>query len=342
MGKWRYNEYVGTPLGALFNTSDEEKIIKFLQKYVQEKGTTPSVRRLCREASISPSKFYALFGSLESLCERAGVKLDQGTIARISISEKATRKHVRKAERKHAQHGVKKLDVCRAISEAQTRAPPVEGADDEPAQTSTFEKIEWAREEGEAAQDRVKEHVQQFIEELKTLVLGTTDQVSVEVNTAILEALNEVIPVVLFYKYDIMADIPDLLAAKDVLRQVKKERKKLRKEQIQLDGERNEIQQARELLKRDSDRAALLSHVEKLEWQIKVNTKRYDEVYGAFKKLRTLFWELMPVIRRFPPCQKVFVENMMQNHGDVLKWLTSGGMHLNFETEGTPKLGHQT
>jgi len=328
MGKWRYNEYVGTPLGALFTTSDEEKIIKFLQKHVQEKGTTPSVRRLCREANISPSKFYVLFGSLESLCERAGVKLDQGTISRISISAKATRKHVRKAERKR--------------SKVQTRAPSVEGADDEPVQTSSLEKIEWAREEGEAAHDSIVENAQRFAEELKTLVLGTTDEVSVEVNTAVLEALNEVVPVILFYKYDIMADIPDLLAAKDVLRQARKEREKLRKEQIQLDGERLEIQHARELLKRDSDKKSLLERVEKLEWRMKVDIKRFTETYDGFKQFRTLFRELMPVIRRFPPCQKAFVQNMMENHNDVLKWLTSGGMRLSFEAEGAYKPYCQT
>jgi len=328
MNKWRYHKYVGTPLGALFTTSDEEKIIKFLQKHVQEKGTTPSVRRLCREANISPSKFYALFGSLESLCEKACVKLDQGTISRISISAKATRKHVRKAERKR--------------SRVQTPAPSVEGADDKPAQTSAFEKIEWAREEGEAAHEGIVENAKRFAEELKTLVLGTTDEVSVEVNTAVMEALNEVLPVILMYKYDIMADISDLLVAKDVLRQARKAREKLRKEQIQLDGERLEIRHARELLRRDSDKKSLLEYLEKLEWQMKVNTKRFNETYDSFKRFRTLFRELMPVIRKFPPCQQVFVQNMMENHDDVLNWLTSGGMRLSFETEDKPKLGYRT
>lgn len=330
MNKWRYHKYVGTPLGALFTTSDEEKIIKFLQKHVQEKGTTPSVRRLCREANISPSKFYALFGSLESLCEKAGVKLDQGTISRISISAKATRKHVRKAERKR--------------SRVQTPAPSVEGVDDKPAQTSAFEKIEWAREEGEAAHEGIVENAKRFAEELKTLVLGTTDQVSVEVNTAILEALNEVVPVVLFYKYDIMADIPDLLAAKDVLRQARKAREKLRKEKTQMDGERVEIQRARELLKRDSDKAALLEHIRKLEWQVKVNIDHFNEAYEVLKRGRVVFRELWSVASKCPNCPSTFVRNMMVSHGDILKWLTSGKYHmrLSFEAEGTPRPGRQT
>jgi AcrR family transcriptional regulator len=329
MNKWRYHKYVGTPLGALFTTSDEEKIIKFLQKHVQEKGTTPSVRRLCREANISPSKFYVLFGSLESLCEKAGVKLDQGTISRISISAKATRKHVRKAERKR--------------SRVQTPAPSVEGADDKPAQTSAFEKIEWAREEGEAAHEGIVENAKRFAEELKTLVLGTTDQVSVEVNTAILEALNEVVPVVLFYKYDIMADIPDLLAAKDVLRQARKEREKLHKEKTQLDSERLEIQHARELLKRDSDKKSLLEYLERLEWRRKVDTKRFNETYDALKRFRVTFRELWKIASKCPNCPKTFMQNMMASHGDILEWLTSGKYtRLSFETEGTPKLGHQT
>jgi len=325
---WRYADYDVNAVRSVYIMGEDDKIIEYIKAYVKREGTAPSVRKFCRDQNTTAPAFYRRHGSMVKLLERAGLPIDERTKARLLISKKATRIRVRKAERKR--------------SRVQTRAPSVEGADGEPAQTSTFEKIEWAREEGETAQDRVKEHVQQFIEELKTLVLGTTDQVSVEVNTAILEALNEVVPVVLFYKYDIMADIPDLLAAKDVLRQARKEREKLRKEQIQLDGERLEIQHARELLKRDSDKKSLLEHVEKLEWRMKVDIKRFTETYDGFKQFRTLFRELMPVIRRFPPCQKAFVQNMMENHNDVLKWLTSGGMRLSFEAEGAYKPYCQT
>ena len=265
---------------------------------------------------------------MESICEKADIKIDKRMKNRLKISRKATRKRSKKSVRKHVQN--------------EQTPPVVKSVNDEPAQMSAFEKIEEAREDAEAAHDTIVENAQRFAEELKTLVLGTTDEVSVEVNTAILEALNEVIPVILFYKYDIMADIPDLLVAKDVLKQVKKERKKLRKEQIQLDGERLEIQRGWEELKRSSDKASLLEHVEKLEWEKKVSINRFNETYDAFKQFRTLFRELMPVIRRFPDCQKVFVQNMMENHNDVLKWLTSGGMRLSFETEDKPKLPSRT
>jgi len=265
---------------------------------------------------------------MESICEKADIKIDKRMKNRLKISRKATRKRSKKSVRKHVQN--------------EQTPPVVESVNDEPAQMSAFEKIEEAREDAEAAHDTIVENAKRFAEELKTLVLGTTDQVSVEANTAILEALGEVVPVVLFYKYGIMADIPDLLTAKDVLRQVKKERKKLHKERTQLDSERQEIQGARELLKRDSDKAALIEHVEKLEWRLKVNDKRFDETYNAFKQFRTLFRELMPTIRKFPDCQKTFMQNMMENHNDVLNWLTSGGMRLSFETEDKPKIPSRT
>jgi hypothetical protein len=265
---------------------------------------------------------------MESICEKADIKIDKRMKNRLKISRKATRKRSKKSVRKHVQN--------------EQTPPVVKSVNDEPAQTSAFEKIEEAREDAEAADDTIVENAQRFAEELKTLVLGTTDEVSVEVNTAVMEALNEVIPVILLYKYDIMADIPDLLVAKDVLKQVKKERKKLRKQQTQLNSERLEIQRARELLKRDSDKAALLERVERLEWEKKVSVNRFNETYDAFKQFRTLFREIMPVIRKFPDCQEVFMQNMMKSHDDVLKWLTSGGMRLSFETEGTPRLGRRT
>jgi len=330
MDKWRYNEYVVNVVRGVYIMGEDDKIIEYIKAYVKREGTAPSVRKFCRDQNTTAPAFYRRYGSMVKLLERAGLPIDERTKARLLISKKATRIRVRKAERKR--------------SRAQTRAPSVEGADDEPAQTSTFEKTEWAREEGETAQDRVKEHVQQFIEELKTLVFGTTDEVSVQANTAILEALNEVMPVVLFYKYDIMADIPDLLAAKDVLRQVKKERKKLHKERTQLDSERQEIQGARELLKRDNDKTALLEHVQKLEWQVKVKTDHFNEAYEVLKRGRVAFRELWSVASKCPNCPSTFVRNMMVSHGDILEWLISGKYHmrLSFEDEGTSKLGRQT
>ena len=311
-------------------TSEEDKIISFVREFYRQNGEVPSARRICREVNWSPPKLYDRFGSMESICEKADIKIDKRMKNRLKISRKATRKRSKKSVRKHVQN--------------EQTPPVVKSVNDEPAQMSAFEKIEQAREDAEAAHDTIVENAQRFAEELKTLVLGTTDQVSVEVNTAVLEALGEVVPVVLFYKYGIMADIPDLLSAKDVLKKVKKEQKKLRKEQIQLDGERLEIQRGWEELKRSSDKAALLEHVQKLEWQVKVKTDHFNEAYEVLKRGRVVFRELWSVASKCPNCPSTFVRNMMASHGDILEWLTSGKYHmrLSFESEGTPNLGHQT
>ena len=222
----------------------------------------------------------------------------------------------------------------------QTRAPPVETVNVQPVHTPAFEGL---MQKGED-EDSIKEHAKVFAEELKTMVIGENPdhQVPLEAYNALIEALVEVLPVILYCKYDVWAELPDLLVAQDVLKKARKERKKLRKEQIQLDGERLEIQEARELLKRDNNKAALIEHIEKLEWKIKVDAKRFNEAYEAFQRFRTLFRELMPVIRKFPDCHQLFVQNMMENHNDVLNWLTSGGMRLSFESEGTPKPASRT
>jgi len=305
---------------------EEAKIFEYLEAYIKREDTAPSVRKFCRDQNMTPPTFYRLYGSMGKLLEKAGLPIDERTKARLLISKKATRIRVRKAERKH--------------SRVQTTAPIVETVNVEPVHTPAFEEL---MQKGED-EDSIREHAKVFAEELKTLVIGEDPdhQVPLEAYNALIDSLIEVLPVILYCKYDVWAELPDLLSAQDVLRKVRKEQKKLCKEQIQLDGERLEIQQARELLKRDNDKAALIEHVEKLEWRLKVNDKRFDETYNAFKQFRTLFRELMPVIRKFPPCQKVFVQNMMENHNDVLNWLTSGGMRLSFESEGTPKPASRT
>lgn len=293
-----------------------EKALDFVRRFHQETGQVPSVRRICRAADLSPPRFYRLFGSLESLVERSGLKLDRETKARIKSTRKATRKRSKKSMRKHVQK--------------EQASSIVESGDVDQPHVRAFERIRENITDVEEAQDSIRENAGRFAEELKTLVItGHPD-----VNGPILEALGEVLPHILWFNYDVEATIPDLLAANDTLKQIKKQRKKLRKERSQLDGERLELERARELLKRDSDKKSLLEHIEKLEWQRKVNIKRFNETYDAFKRFRTLFRELMQVMRKFPGCQKVFVQNMMESHGDVLKWLTSRKMRLSFETEG--------
>lgn len=314
-----------TPLGDVYIMGEDKKIFEYLKAYVKREGTAPSIRKFCRDQNMTAPAFYRRYGSVGKLLEKAGLPIDERTKARLLISKKATRKRVLKAERRR--------------SRVQTPAPPVESTNDESAQMPTFEKMEQDREDKKAAHDSIVKNAQRFAEELKTLVLDS----NVEVCTAILEALNEILPHVLFYKYDVAADIPDLLSAKDILRQVRKERKKLRKQQNQLDDERQEIQRGRELLKRDSNKASLLEHVEKLEWQMKVNTKRFNEAYEALKRFRVLFRTLWSIASKCPNCPKTFMQKMMNSHGDVLEWLLSKKWtRLSFEAEGTARLRSQT
>jgi len=310
--------------------SEEDKIISFVREFYRQNGEVPSARRICREVNWSPPKLYDRFGSMESICEKADIKIDKRMKNRLKISRKATRKRSKKSVRKHVQN--------------EQTPPVVKSVNDEPAQMSAFEKIKKAREDAEAAHDTIVENAQRFAEELKTLVLGTTDEVSVEANTAILEALGEVVPVVLFYKYDIAASVPDLLAANDVLHQVQEERKKLNDEEKKNVAERADIAKEWERLKRDSDKASLLERVEKLEWQVKVNADHFHETYEVLKRARVLFRELWSVASKCPNCPSTFVQNMTVSHRDILDWVTSGKYHmkLSFETEGAPKLGYRT
>ena len=302
-----------------------EKALDFVRRFHQETGQVPSVRRICRAADLSPPRFYRLFGSLESLVERSGLKLDRETMARIKSTRKATRKRVKKSKRKYTQK--------------EQPPPAVESGDVEQPHVRAFEEIRENVQDEEEAKDMITEKAQCFAEELKTLALTGHPHV----NGPILEALAEVLPLILWYNYDVEATIPDLLVANHTLKQVKKQRKKLRKQQTQLDGERLELESARELLNRDSSKKSLLEHIEKLEWQGKVNIKRFNETYEVLKRFRTLFRELMKVIRKFPDCHKTFVENMMESHNDVLEWLLSKKWtRLSFEAEGMSRLPSQT
>ena len=322
-GALRFNDVNG--VYNVIDMSEEDRVIEFLRGFVKREGTTPSVRKLCREVNMTPPAFYRRFGSLEKLCEKAGVEIDQGTKARLRLSMKATRKRIRKAEKKRVQS---------------PHAPPtVESQNIEMETESTFEKLQQGLKDKEAAQDSIKENARNFAEELKTLALtGHPD-----VNGPILEALGEVMPSVLFYKYDIAASVPDLLAANDVLHQVHEERKKLTDEEKKNATERADIAKEWERLKRDSDKASLLEHVEKLEWQMKVGINRFNETYDALKRFRVTFRELWKIASKCPNCPETFMQNMMASHGDILEWITSGKYtRLSFETEGTSRLGRQT
>ncbi|MCJ7632641.1 hypothetical protein MUP77_09655 [Candidatus Bathyarchaeota archaeon] len=308
-------------------TSEVEKALDFARRYHQETGNIPSVRRVCREANLTPPRFYRVFKNLEGFCERAGIKIDRETLVRIKGTRKATKRRTREKRRQLPR-------------DPNPPAPPtVESQNIEMETESTFEKLQQGLKDKEAAQGSIRENARKFAEEFKTLALtGHPD-----VNGPILEALGEVMPSVLFYKYDIAADIQDLLSANDVLHQVQEERKKLNDEEKKNATERADIAKEWERLKRDSDKASLLEHVEKLEWQRKVNTNRFNETYDALKRFRVTFRELWKIASKCPDCPKTFMQNMMASHGDILEWITSGKYtRLSFETEDKPRLPGRT
>jgi hypothetical protein len=283
---------------------------------------------VCREANLTPPRFYGAFKNLEGFCERADIKIDRETLVRIKRTRKATKRRTREKRRQ-----LPRDSNPPAPPTVESEAPTVQEA---PTVTQIQED---EKAEKEARKTRIK-NLKQLANTVKDLALYG----DFEVNSIFLEALNDVIPAVLFYKYDVAASIPDLLAANDVLHQVHEERKKLNDEEKKNATERADIAKEWELLKRSSDKASLLEHVEKLEWQMKVNTKRFNETYDALKRGRVAFRELWSVAFKCGNCSEAFVRNMTVSHGDILEWLSSGKYHmrLSFEDEGTSRLGRQT
>ena len=80
--------------------SEEERVFEYLRAYVKRGGTTPTIRKLCREFDTTPPTLYKKYGPLEDLCRKANVEIDDQTRVRLRMSMKATRKHVHRAEKK--------------------------------------------------------------------------------------------------------------------------------------------------------------------------------------------------------------------------------------------------
>ena len=307
-------------------TPEEQKVIDFAREFHAQNGQVPAIRRICRECNISAPWFYRAFRNLEGFCERAGIKIDRETLVRIKGTRKATKRRTREKRRQLPR-------------DSNPLAPPTVECEAPGVQAGYMltQIREDAKKEKEAHKIRVK-NIKQLANTVKDLALYG----DFEINSIFLEALNDVIPVVLFYKYDIAASVPDLLAANDVLHQVHEERRKLNDEEKKNATERADIAKEWERLKRDSDKASLLEHVERLKREQKINVGRFNEAYYAFKQFRMLFREIMPIMRRCPTCYKTVIQNMMESHDDVLNWLTSGKMRLSFEIEDTSKLVSRT
>lgn len=251
--------------------SEEEKIIEFVRDFVQKRGAIPSIRRICRECDVSPPWLYRRFGSLESLCEKVGVKVDREMRSRLKRSKKTTKHRVKKAMKKMA---------------PKEQAPPtIESDMPEPSPAPTFETIQQNLKDEESARQERLENVEKFATQIQVLVMDENPEIS---NIA-MDALAGVLPTILEHKFGVKAPLKDLLEAPRTLAEIRKEREKLRKKEIQLSGisekvraERVDLQLEWEKVKNIHEKGVLLQRIEQLERENKVCVRQLNEAREVF------------------------------------------------------------
>lgn len=270
------------------------------------------MRRISRETGLTAPKIYRTFGSLESLIERAGLKVDKETLKRIKSTRKATRRRVKKT----LQKAVPKFkNICSQPSGniKQSAAP-------------TFEKIQEDLETEQEAHKSRLEKVQKFAEEVEALALDGAPEVS----GPVLDALCNILPTILQKKYGVPFSLKDLLEADHTLHQVEKERKELRAEQLQLDGmrrkneaERLEIRCEWEKLKANPEKTALKQRVERLQGEKRALTSKLGEAFDYKRKAIFVFNALLETIT---PCNSCVVRfsQLMNPYPDEWKWFKDG------------------
>jgi hypothetical protein len=286
--------------------SEETRLIEYIRAYFEKEGTTPSIRKICKEINTTPPTLCARYGPLSRLVEKAGLSMDQATRERMRISAKATRKHVHQAEKKRAK--------------APKTASTAEAVREEPAHTPAFQELMQESTSKKPSEANIRENARLFIGELKALAWGDDPKcpVSVEVNTAILEELYEIIPMVLNFEHDVWIDVPALLRARRALLQDRKERKRLRAEASRERREREELERQRELLKRDSDRKALIELVDRLQRERKASNDQLNEAMYTVRRFRALFRDIA-MIFKCQKCGPAFVQSL--NHDGLYEWV---------------------
>ncbi len=283
------------------------------------------MRRICREADLSSPRFYRLFGSLESLVERAGLKLDSETKQRIRSTRKASRKHSRKKKRTPKQDS--------------TPIVTVESESTEQSATSIFEELQENLETEEEARQSRLENIGRFAGQIEMLALNDNPEIS----QPVLDALYNVVPTILQKKHNVTMSIKDLIQANQLLHQVQQKEKRLREKEFQLGGlaeklevEKQQIQSEWESIKQerknDPEKASLQKHVDELEGREKVLTDRLAETYANNKNFRLVVNSFLAAICYCDACGARFRRNMTP-YKQVLEWLYNGQwMLLTFET----------
>jgi hypothetical protein len=312
-------------VNAMMSPEEERSVIEFVQAYFKKENTTPSVRKLCKETNLTTPRFYRLFGSLQKLCEKAGIYVDQATRERLKISAKATRKRQKKAERK------------RSRVQIATTAPKDQGSHAQPA--PTFEEIQRnLQDEEEARQARV-DNVKKFVAQIELLALNENREIS----EPALEEFYNIIPHLLKKKHGVSYSVKDLIGAEETLHQARITLQKLQEKELRVDAklkkneaERLEIQHKWEKLKADPEKAGLLRRIYVLEDENKVYRSRLDESYTVSKGLRIVVNSLLGAVSNCNCCKARFVQNMAP-HKPVLEWFLKGDWSLmSFETVTPP------
>jgi len=320
---WRYADYDVNAVRGVYIMGEEAKIIEYLRAYVKREGTAPSVRKFCRDQNMTPPAFYRRYVSMGKLLEKAGLPIDERTKQRFLISKKATRKHVRKAERKRAK--------------VQTPAPTVESEKYE-QQTPTFALIQEDLATKQEVHENLKERAQQFADEMKTLALNDDPEISGPIVDMLCFT---VLPKVLEKEFGVSFTLEELCQAELTLRKVQEEWKKLEAKELQLDGYAKKVQADRERLKADSDKGALFRRVESLEVEKRVLTNQLNEAIRCYDNYRIVFSGFWATVFKCKACSARFL-GYMESYPEANAWLLRGDWRKEKLKFLNSRLSHQT
>jgi hypothetical protein len=305
---------------------EEESIIQFVSAYFKKYGTMPSVRTLCRETTFTAGRFYRTFGNMEKLCQRTGIVIDEQTKARIRGAVKATRKHVRRSERKKPK--------------TQAMAPRGKGEAETSTAAPAYEEIRKNVEAEEEAHSAIIDNVQKFAGQIGVLLQDPNPEIS----EPVLEAFCDIIPIILKKKHGVTYSVKDLIGAEETLTRVQHDLQELAKKEIRVDvklkkseDERQDIQREWERLKQNPERGALLDRINELQLDKKALESNVSEMYVANKNLRVLVSSLLGPITNCDTCKRRFLANM-EPYKPILDWLATGKWALlTFETVTAPQ-----
>jgi len=326
---------VNATLTSITLTPEEQKVIDFAREFYAQNGQVPPIRRLCRECNISAPWFYRKFGSLETFVEKAGLKLDVATKERISSTRKATKRRTRK----------KRPTLHRDSNPAMV----VEGESPKQQAAPTFEEISRAREVEEEARKERLEKTRVFASQIELLALDPDPEVS---NPA-LDALSNILPVILKRKYGIQASLKDLVEAEHTLRQAQETRKKLHEKEIQLDGlsrkqedERVQIkgewEKIRQARKQNPQTIALQELVKTMQGEKKVLIDNLNEACSVNRNFRIVAIAWLGVLEQCGSCQKRFIQ-VLNPFPQVRAWFLRGQWGaLSFEAIDMSRLPSRT